>query len=158
MDAEEPGQHLVADAGGHGERGGHVVDEASQNHPDVGQLQAVAAPGGLAEDGGGQSAVGAEEAGFAVVVGDEVPDTGLVDETAGFEGVGAGAAVAAVPVAQAQTPVGESGPLEGVEVGTGRSGPGAPRRRTGSIRMRRLARSASLWSAIQLLQRGGGVA
>ena len=51
------------------------------------------------------------------MVGDQVPDACLVDETVGVEGVGARAVVAAVPVAQSQAPVAEDGLLEGDEVG-----------------------------------------
>lgn len=67
MDAEEPGQDRVADAGGDGERGGDVVDATARGLPHIGQLEAVAALGGLVDDGGGQGTVGAEEAGVAVV-------------------------------------------------------------------------------------------
>ncbi|GAA4556722.1 hypothetical protein GCM10023097_62240 [Streptomyces collinus] len=87
--------------------------------PHVAQFQSGAALGGLVQDGGGQGAVGAEEAGFAVVVGYEVPDAGFVDEPVGIEGVGGHAVVASVPVAQA--PVGEGSLLEGGEVGSVRT-------------------------------------
>ena len=65
VDAQEHGQDLVADAGGDGEWSGDVVDAAAQGFPHLGQLQAVAAPGGLGEDGGGLGPVRAEEPGFA---------------------------------------------------------------------------------------------
>ncbi|GHC90646.1 hypothetical protein GCM10010309_72720 [Streptomyces violaceochromogenes] len=89
--------------------------------PHVAQFQSGAALGGLVQDGGGQGAVGAEEAGLAVVVGYEVPDAGFVDEAIGIEGVGGHAVVASVPVAQAQAPVGEGSLLEGGEIGSVRT-------------------------------------
>ena len=61
-------------------------------------------------------AVGAEQLGFEVVVGDQVPDPGLVDQAVGVQGVAAHAAVLAMAIAQAQAPVRKDGLLQCREV------------------------------------------
>jgi len=60
------------------------------------------------------------------VIGDQVPDTRLVDQPVGIKSVGAHLAVAAVPVAKAQPAVGEDGFLGGGQVCLRAVRPAAP--------------------------------
>jgi hypothetical protein len=64
VDAQEPGQDFPPDADRDGYRRGDVIDTPAQDVPHAGQLHAVAPPGRLVEDGGGQSAIGTEQLRF----------------------------------------------------------------------------------------------
>src|SRR6201995_4209528 len=95
VDAPEQGQDRRPDADGDRERGRDVVDAAAQGLPHLGQSQPVAALDGLGQDGGRPGPVGPEQVRLAVVIGDQIPDPGLVDQAVRVEGVAADPPVAA---------------------------------------------------------------